>query len=454
MKNSILAFAFALVSHVGFAQCTGFSVELVETIEGTVGTTDLSGYHVYHVYADFQNESDFLSSLYALENDPEKLEVISEFPCYKSSLCGLLGNSINASQFILFPELFYTTFLTINMLDSQDPGYLFMLSTNPITTLVNNMVWGDISIEDGAIFTTADQPNGIAVDSKVFVGQITTQGGFTFNSCVQTFANGNQSDIHYGCFSVTAKAGCTNPLSSNYNPNATHDDGSCMEVILGCMDAEACNYDETAIASNETCQYPGCNDELACNYDPSAVCFDNDLCEFVAPKAIEGPFNVDATLVYQYTYPADDQSTVTWEAAGGVVTAGQGTTNVSVVWDSEFAGFPYGQIAATETNVENCSGETVIEMVTVTYVGVDEFSSQEISIYPNPASDILTIQPKIPFNQATILVYSSVGQLVMTFNNLSNSVFTMSVEDLAPGSYTVMIQENGTTVSLPCQIVK
>ena len=34
--------------------------------------------------------------------------------------------------------------------------------------------------------------------------------------------------------------GCTNESASNYNPDATADDGSCL--ILGCTDPEALNY--------------------------------------------------------------------------------------------------------------------------------------------------------------------------------------------------------------------
>ena len=34
--------------------------------------------------------------------------------------------------------------------------------------------------------------------------------------------------------------GCTNPLASNYNSEATDDDSSC--IILGCTDVETDNY--------------------------------------------------------------------------------------------------------------------------------------------------------------------------------------------------------------------
>ena len=52
--------------------------------------------------------------------------------------------------------------------------------------------------------------------------------------------------------------GCTEYIASNYNPEATHNDGSCeysSNYIFGCTDYSACNYNSNAIISDYSCWY-------------------------------------------------------------------------------------------------------------------------------------------------------------------------------------------------------
>ncbi|MBL7943176.1 MAG: hypothetical protein JNM00_10445 [Flavobacteriales bacterium] len=72
-------------------------------------------------------------------------------------------------------------------------------------------------------------------------------------------------------FTPNGVLGCTEENASNYNSNASCDDGSC--IFTGCTDPLACNFDPMATQDDGTCGEVGCNDPIACNYNPEASCY-------------------------------------------------------------------------------------------------------------------------------------------------------------------------------------
>ena len=95
-----------------------------------------------------------------------------------------------------------------------------------------------------------------------------------------------------GVPAITQTYGCTDSSSTNYDPNATCDDGSCGQTspctLYGCTDPTALNYNSTILANcDDGSCIPGntvfgCMDSTASNYDATAT-IDDGTCTFTNP---------------------------------------------------------------------------------------------------------------------------------------------------------------------------
>ena len=85
-------------------------------------------------------------------------------------------------------------------------------------------------------------------------------------------------------------SGCTDPTATNYDPNATQDDGSCVPPILGCMDNTTLTYDGSMQSPNSgnlalaATNYagPGSGTVPEAN-TPCNTSYDNDCCNYIMP---------------------------------------------------------------------------------------------------------------------------------------------------------------------------
>ena len=93
--------------------------------------------------------------------------------------------------------------------------------------------------------------------------------GCTDDTAINYDDTANQLDC--SCY-YNSNDGCMDNTALNYNPSATIDtDNSCLygSCVVGCMDNSACNYDSTSIVDNDGCLYgndclTGCVDDGSC----------------------------------------------------------------------------------------------------------------------------------------------------------------------------------------------
>lgn len=265
MKRILLAsLVFLGLAQLGTAQLTRVVVE-----RSNDGSTNLCGASAqptgtitYRVYAEMQDADDFVSAIAALEGcHPLNISTTTDF--YNSPIGGALGNNLNTALCGSFPEGGFDSFITIGQASTGDAGVTQAAFTNPVAPLAPSFGDADgtsFEISDGTIYTLNGSSNGLPVgpDNRVFLGQFTTDGDFSFDINLQVFDGGDGSqNLFYvssgalDCFydpanpfpnmptvldgseigliydSVNDVDGCTDVTAINYNAEATLDDGSC-----------------------------------------------------------------------------------------------------------------------------------------------------------------------------------------------------------------------------------
>ena len=240
-------------------------------------------------------------------------------------------------------------------------------------------------------------------------------------------------------FSVSSPFGCADNAACNYNPGATLDDGSCLIIGDACDDGNA-NTINDVITTNCECAGEtigdavlGCTEADACNYNPQAT-QDDGSCEYVELYAINGPVGPSAFSTIPYSYTSTAGSTYAWTVTNGVLAGGQGTSEVEVIWSSQGS----GSVSVTETDIDDCTGATVTLDVVVLPTNIAELAPQSISIYPNPAQTWFRVELPENFVGARIELFALTGQLLGSTQLIARSQ-QVDVSHLTNGMYLVHV---------------
>lgn len=101
-----------------------------------------------------------------------------------------------------------------------------------------------------------------------------------------------------------------------------------------------------------------------------------------------------------------------------------------------------GSYVLTVTNSNNCEDADTLVIISDPCLGLDENTVLEYSLYPNPASNSVTIETNAANSE--VVIYSANGQVLFTQQNTS-AAFNLDLTDLADGLYWVRISsEEGT----------
>lgn len=103
-----------------------------------------------------------------------------------------------------------------------------------------------------------------------------------------------------------------------------------------------------------------------------------------------------------------------------------------------------------------CNTEVIISKTKTVLVGVDDIvKDNEIAIYPNPASENLTIENKAQSKIQSILIYDALGRIVKQIDDLEpNAQSIIELSNWSNGIYSVVINSGNNIFTRKITIIK
>lgn len=240
-------------------------------------------------------------------------------------------------------------------------------------------------------------------------------------------------------------------------------------VILGCMDATACNYDATATVNDNTCIYPGslcddgdsltmndmygadcvcagtpipqgCMDSLACNYDPIAMIdngscgYPGSTCDDLNPATINDVYDTLCTCV---------GTTIPYPGCMDVTACNY---NVFANVDDQSCVYPGSACDDLDPNTVNDIYDANCNCAGV--IGVAELEADNSwTVFPNPTKDNLFVAwTSTNSGTSYVRVFDTMGQLILQTNVsvvAGNNRFEIPTSTVSVGYYIVEITKDG-----------
>ncbi len=139
--------------------------------------------------------------------------------------------------------------------------------------------------------------------------------------------------------------------------------------------------------------------------------------------------------VYSFTNTSTNTTSWSWDFGDGATSALQNPTHT---YNAN------GTYTVTLIATNSCSSSTTTSTVTIAGVGIKEINKTELSIYPVPASDVVSLKVTDDLVGTNYQVTDLTGKVIMS-GKFESLVTKLSIIDLSKGVYFVKLEKlNGT----------
>ena len=285
-------------------------------------------------------------------------------------------------------ESMVTTLTSTSNVLTQGFQQSFSAPVDPSITIANPM--------DGSIHYCLDNPTIGFVVSNFTVGLASSGGDGHIHYSVNGGATTMQYDTTHIQLTNLANGSyqfimeLVDNSHSSFSPVISDTVNFTINIILGCKDLAACNYDAAATCDDGSCLTAyGCMDPLANNYDPSATCADNSTCIYgtvCTPVPVTGVI-MSEVIHNRATFNWDNMNSITCSVDQMVIRYRElGSSS----WTQKFLGNPVGSTIyyGTSKRVLGLTASTTYEyQFKIWYTGV----SSPVNWGANPSGTFTTL---------------------------------------------------------------
>jgi hypothetical protein len=353
------------------------------------------------------------------------------------------------------PEFMYTV-----MVGSEVGGSFYVGRSGDATTQASLIRYPEINglfyllkapIVRAHLFPGSSVPGCLDPEAMNYDASANTDdGSCRYPGCIDASADNYNPNANFddaSCFFV----GCTDSEAANYNANATLDDGSCQ--YPGCNDQNAQNFNPDSNVNDGSCIYSvaflsstdstGCVPHQVTFFNQTALAEDGNCTFYLDGELIESAcvdsFTLDFDtpgsyfITYDYevsgnsssyelgpivVHPLPEVPVLSYNEEINVLSCVNCSGN-TVSWflngvlvpnqnNSSWSPIDNGEYSVVVTSVDGCisEGDTLLVIV----VSVEEQGLNSVSIYPNPARDVLTVRSGAVME--TLMIFDARGRLV------------------------------------------
>ena len=159
---------------------------------------------------------------------------------------------------------------------------------------------------------------------------------------------------------------------------------------------------------------------------------------------------IDLNMVTEVTLGDDvsicDYQLVVLNAGGGYVSYAwnTGETNQIIYVESDTLPIGANTFTVTATDVNGCQTTDNMDIIVLDCASIEE-NNMNLLVYPNPVTDLLTVQLKNADANATVQLFDAQGSLVTAPVVTNGSILSINFAGFADGVYILKVISNGAT---------